>query len=102
MFDICRPIASADGMRLKRENIDFRVAKLKCPCVLNDQNTIEDNRKLRGSCPPDNQIICERNDPRIFILTNLLSYLSLTNKINSMRTNTTYIYDKVPEWGRPK
>ena len=41
----------------------------------------EDNQKLRSGCSPDYQI-----DP-----TNLLSYLSPTNKNSSMRTSTTYI-----------
>ena len=67
-----------------------RVAK-KRPGVLGDQQISEDNQKLRPGCPPDYQISCERIDPNIFIPTNLSSYLSLTNKISSMRTSTTYI-----------
>ena len=53
----------------------------------------EDNRKLRPGCPRDYQIFCERIDPKIFIPTNLSTYLSLTNENISMRTiyNTTYI-----------
>ena len=38
---------------------------------------------------------CETIDQIIFIPTNLSSYLSLTNKNSSMRTNTTYISNKV-------
>ena len=68
-----------------------RVAKSKRPRVIDDQEMREDNQKLRPGCPPNYQICCERIEPKIFILTNLLSYLSLTNKNSSIRTNTTYV-----------
>ena len=71
--------------------IPHRVAKFKCPRVLDDQNISEDNQKLRPGCPPDYQIFCERIEPTISIPTNLSAYLSLTNKNSSMRTNTSYI-----------
>ena len=59
--------------------------------VLCDQKIIEDNHKLRPGCPPDYQMFCGRIEPKIFTSTNLLSYLSLTNKNGSMTTSTTYI-----------
>ena len=49
------------------------------------------SRKLRPGCPPDYQIFCERIDLKMFIPMNLSSYLSLTNRNSSMRSNTTYI-----------
>ena len=33
-----------------------RVAKFKCPRVLDDQQMSEDNQKLRPGCPPDYQV----------------------------------------------
>ena len=69
----------------------FRVAKFRCPCVLDIQKISEDNKNLRPGCPPDYQFFCERIDHKIFIPTNLSSYLSLTNKNRSMRTSTTYM-----------
>ena len=62
------------------------VAKFKHPRVLGDQKISEDNQELRPGCPPDYQIFCERIDPKIFIPTNLSSYLSLMRM--SMRTST--------------
>ena len=59
--------------------------------VLGNQKISKDNQKLRPGCPPDYQIFCERIDPKMFIPTNLSSYLSLTNKNSSMRTSTTYM-----------
>ena len=70
-------------------NIVFRVAKFKRPRVLGDQKISEDNQELRPGCPHDYQIFCERIDPKVFIPTNLSSYLSLTNKNSSMGTSTT-------------
>ena len=62
-----------------------------CPRVLGVQKMSEDNQKLRPDCPPDNHIFCERIDGKIFILTNLSNYLSLTNKDSNMKTNIIYI-----------
>ena len=69
----------------------FRVAKFKRLRVLGDKKIREDNQKLRPGCPPDYQIFCEK----IVIPTKLSRYLSLSNKNSSMRTITTYIYNKV-------
>ena len=68
----------------------IRVAKFKHLRVLGDKIS-EDNQELRPGCPHDYQIFCERIDPKVFIPTNLSSYLSLTNKNSSVRTSTTYI-----------
>ena len=74
------------------------VAKFKCPRVLDgqkisedNQEISEDNQKLRPGSLSHYQIFCEIIYPEIVILTNLSSYLSLTNKNKRMRTNTTYI-----------
>ena len=74
----------------------FRVAKFKRSLVLGDlilgdQKISEDNQELRPGCPPDYQIFYESIDPKLFIPTNVSSYLSLTNKNSGMRTSTTYI-----------
>ena len=68
-----------------------RVAKFKRPHLLNEQKRSEGNQKLRPGCPPDYQIFCERIDPKMFIPTNLSSYLSLINENSSVRTNITSI-----------
>ena len=68
-----------------------RIAKFKHPLVFGNQKISEDNQKLKPGCPPDYQIFCERIDPKMFIPTNLFSYLSLINKNSSMITSTTYI-----------
>ena len=60
-----------------------RVAKVACPCVLDDQKLSEDNQKLRSGCPPDYQIFfgffkknsCPYKFFEVFILT-----LSFSNK----------------------
>ena len=83
------------GLQVNFKTFPYRVAKFKRPRVLGDQEIREDNQKLRPGCPPDYQIFCEKIDPKIVIPTNLSSYLSLSNKNSSMRTITTYIYNKV-------
>ena len=65
--------------------VNLRLAKFKRPRVLNNQKMSEDNEKWLSS------FFCESIDTEIVILTNLSSYLSLTNKNSSMKTNTTYI-----------
>ena len=69
----------------------LRVAKFKRPHVLDDQKISEDNQELIPACSPDYQICCDSIEQKIVIPTNLSSHLSLINKSNSMRTNTTYI-----------
>ena len=69
---------------------DPLTAKVKCPRILCHQKISEENQKLRPGCP-DYQIFCERIDPKMFIPTNLSSYLRLTNKNSNARTRTTYI-----------
>ena len=68
----------------------IRVAKFKCPRVLDDQKISEDNQKLRPGCSPDYQFFYERIDPKMFILTSL-KLSSSYNKNRSISTEITYI-----------
>ena len=73
------------------ESTPTQGSKIQASWRPGDQKISEDNQELKSGCPPDYQIFCERIDPKIFIPTNLSSYLSHTSKNSSMRTSTTYI-----------